>query len=131
MSAINDVVVAVIGLMNATRPFANVTRGALPTGAGLVCEVGPSMPQENYLDRTTLVPLDLTLNGKHANLQTLSDAMNTIHGTLTRATSYPSGTGWQIVEINNAMLPSIIGREPDNQWLMASSLTVMVHWTNN
>ena len=131
MSAIDDVVIAVIGLMNATRPFANVTRGALPTGAGLVCEVGPSMPTENFLDRTTYIPLDITLNGKHANLQTLSNAMNKIHGVLTRATSYPSGTGWQIVEINNEMLPEVIGREENNMWLMASGLTVMVHWTSN
>ena len=118
-SVINGVLEAVIGLMNATQPFATVTRGALPTGIGLVCEIGPSSP----------------LNGKHPNLKTLSDAMNTIHSALTRATVYPMDTNdstnngrWQIIDITNYTLPDIIGRENNNEWLMASSLTVKFYW---
>lgn len=128
MSVINEVMGAVIGLMNATAPFANVTRGALPTGVGLVCEVGPSSPEAVFLDKNSYTPLDVTLNGKHGNLQTLSDAMNAIHSALTRATSYPSGDGWEIVDITNYTLPEIIGREDNNEWLMASALSVKFYW---
>lgn len=128
MSVINDAVEAVIGLMNATNPFATVTRGALPTGQGLVCEVGPSTPQALYWDKNTFVPLDITLNGKHKNLKVLSDAMNNIHSALTRATSYPDGNGWQIVDITTDSLPQKIGREENNEWLMASALSVRLFW---
>lgn len=128
MSVINDAVEAVIGLMNATSPFAKVTRGALPTGQGLVCEVGPSTPQALYWDKNTFVPLDITLNGKHKNLKVLSDAMNDIHSALTRATSYPEGNGWQIVDITTDSLPQKIGREENNEWLMASALSVRLFW---
>ena len=128
MSVINDALEAVIGLMNATQPFATVTRGALPTGYGLVCELAPSSALELYWDKNTCVVLDVTLNGKHANLQTLSDDMNDIHSALTRATSYPSGTGWQIIDISNNTLPEKIGREANNEWLMASSLSVRLLW---
>ena len=124
MSVINEVVEAVIGLMNDTGPFATVTRGALPTHEGLVCEVGPSTPSEVYLDKNSYIPLDVTLNGKHHDLRTLSDAMNTIHSTLTRATEYPEGEGWKIVDITNYTLPQIVDREDNNEWLMASSLSV-------
>lgn len=124
MSVINEVIEAVIGLMNATEPFAAVTRGALPTGVGITCEMGPSTPQEVYLDKNSYIPLDLALNGKHPNLQTLSDALNKIHSVLTRATSYPSGESWEIVDISNYTLPQIIGREQNNEWLMASALSV-------
>ena len=128
MSAINEALEAVIGMMNATRPFATVTRGALPTGNGLVCEIAPSMPDGLFLDKNVTVPLDVTLNGKHMNLKTLSDAMNDIHSALTRATQYPSGASWQITDITNYTLPQIIGREQNNEWLMASSLSVKVYW---
>jgi len=128
MSVINEAVEAVIGLMNATNPFATVTRGALPTGQGLVCEVGPSTPQALYWDKNTFVPLDITLNGKHKNLKVLSDAMNNIHSALTRATSYPEGNGWQIVDITTDSLPQKIGREENNEWLMASALSVRLFW---
>ena len=128
MSVINEVVEAVIGLMNDTQPFATVTRGALPTGYGLTAEVGASTPNALYWDKNTLVPLDITLNGKHANLKTLSDAMNNIHSALTRATQYPSGNGWQIVDITNYTLPQIIDREQNNEWLMASALSVNFFW---
>ena len=127
-SAINQVIEAVIGLMNATTPFATVTRGALPTGIGITCEVGPSTPSEVYLSKDCYVPLDVTLNGKHYNLMTLSDALNKIHSTLTRATSYPSGTNWEIVDISNYTLPQIVDRESNNEWLMASSLSVKFYW---
>ena len=127
-SIINQVMEAVIGLMNDTAPFATVTRGALPTGIGITCEVGPSTPQAVYLDKNSLVPLDVTINAKHSNLKTLSDALNNIHDALTRATTYPSGNGWQIVDISNYILPQIIGRENNNEWLMASSLLVKFFW---
>jgi hypothetical protein len=128
MSVIDDAVEAVIGLMNATNPFATVTRGALPTGQGLVCEVGPSTPQALYWDKNTFIPLDITLNGKHKDLKVLSDAMNNIHSALTRATSYPEGDGWQIVDIATDSLPQKIGREENNEWLMASALSVRLFW---
>lgn len=128
MSAINETLEAVIGLMNATSPFSTVTRGALPTGVGLSCEIGPSSPSELYLDKNTTVPLDVTLNGKHADLELLSDTMNNIHYVLTHIRTYPSGAGWQIVDIQNMNLPQIIGREQNNEWLMASALSVRFFW---
>lgn len=127
MSVIDEVMEAVIGLMNGTAPFAAVTRGALPTHEGLVCEVGPSTPSEVYLDKNSYIPLDVTLNGKLHDLRTLSDAMNTIHSRLTRATVYPSGIKWQIVDITNYTLPQIVDREDNNDWLMASALSVKIY----
>ena len=126
-STINAVVEAVIALMNAAQSVATVRRGALPTGTGIICEVGPSGPREVYLDKNAYIPLDITLNGKHANLEILSDALNAIHSTLTRAKSYTSGTNWEIVDITTTTLPQIIGREENNDWIMASSLAVKVY----
>lgn len=127
-SVIDQVLEAVIALMNATAPFATVTRGALPTGPGLVCEIGPSSPEAVHMDKNTVIPLDVTMNGKHSNLMILSDAMNKIHSVLTRATSYPAATDWQILDIENANLPAKIGREENNDWLMASALSVKFYW---
>ena len=127
-SVINQVLEAVIRMMNDTHPFGSVTRGALPTGPGLVCEIGPSSPEAVHMDKNTVIPLDVTLNGKHSNLMTLSDAMNKIHSALTRATEYPSATNWQILDIENRNLPAKIGRESNNDWLMASSLSVKFYW---
>ena len=123
MSVVNEVVEAVIGLMNGFEPFASVTRGALPTGAGITCEVSPTQPRL-YMDKNTFVPLALTINGKHTDLETLSDTLNNIHSALTRAKSYPAGTGWEITDIKTSVLPQVIGRESDNTWLMASALSV-------
>ena len=127
-SVINQVLEAVIGLANATKPFSSITRGVLPTGQGLTCEIGPTAPQATHMDKNTVIPLDVTLNGKHPNLMTLSDAMNKIHSALTRATDYPSATAWEIVDIQNLTLPQKIGREQNNDWLMASALSVKFYW---
>lgn len=128
MSVINEVLESVIALMNATHPFATVTRGALPTGNGLTCEISPGMPETVFMDKNRACIIGVTLNGKHANLKTVSDAMNTIHSALTRAMDYPQAESWQITDILNNTLPAIIGREQNNEWLMASQLTVKFFW---
>ena len=130
-SVINQVLEAVIGLMNAANPFATVTRGALPTGPGLTCEIGPSRPQKEYMDKNSDVPLSIVMNGKHPNLNTLSDAMNGIHSALTRAKTYPedpAGSRWQITDIQTTTFPRVVGREDNNDWLMASVLSVRFFW---
>ena len=127
-SVINQVLEAVIGMMNGTNPYATVTRGALPTGCGITCEIGPSSPEAVHMDKNTVIPLDITLNGKHPNLMTVSDALNKIHSTLTRARTYPSAPWWQIIDISNLNLPAIVGREGTNDWLMASALSVKFFW---
>ena len=125
-SKINLAVEAVATLINAMKPFANITRGALGTGNGLSCEIAPSNAQEVYLDKNAYFFITLAINGKHTNMQTLSDTLNNIMDTLTRAKSYPSGTGWQIVDITNGTMPRVIGRENNNAWLMACDIIIKV-----
>lgn len=127
-SVFNEVLEAVIGMMNQTGPFARVTRGALPTAPGITCEIGPSTIQSVHMDKNSYIPLDVTMNGKHHNLETLSDALNNIHSALTRAKSYPAAERWQITDIENRTLPEVIGREQNNDWLMASALSVNFYW---
>ena len=128
MSRINEAVEAVMDLINAfgTSIFSGIRRGALGTDCGLVCEVGPSGPLEVYLDKGQYIPLDLTINGKHSNLETLLETMNGIHENLTHMKSYPSGDGWEIVDITTSMLPQRIGREDSGAWLVASSLIIKI-----
>lgn len=131
-SVINEVVEAVIGLMNATEPFATVTRGALPTTVGITCEVSPgAAPQTVYLSKNAIIDLNLTINAKHPNLKTLTDDVNDIHSALTRAKVYPSDTvnnRWQIADISNVNMPDLIGREENNDWLLASAINVKFYW---
>lgn len=126
-SAINQAVEAVMDMIDALNLYATITRGALGIGNSLCCEIAPSMPQEVYLDKNSYIPLTLAINGKHDNLQTLSDALNTIQDTLSRKKEYTSGTGWQIVDITSGNLPRVIGREENNQWLMACDLIVKIY----
>lgn len=126
-SKINLAVEAVATLINEMKPFANITRGALGSDNGLCCEIAPSNAQEVYLDKNAYLIVTLAINGKHTNMQTLSDTLNNIMDTLTRAKSYPSGTGWQIVDITNGTLPRVIGRENNNAWLMACDLVIKIY----
>ena len=126
-SAINQAVEAVMDMIDALNLFATIRRGALAIGNSLSCEIAPSVPQEVYLDKNSYIPLTLALNGKHDNLQTLSDALNNIIDSLTRLKTYPSGNGWEIVDITAGNLPRIIGREDNSTWLMAGDLIVKIY----
>lgn len=123
---INQAVEAVMDLIDGLRLFALIYRGALGTNDGLSCEIGPTRPDTVFLDKNKYIPVDLTINGKHENLETLSNAMNLINESLTMLRSYPSTSTWKIVDITTETEPQIIGREDSNQWIMASTLWVKV-----
>lgn len=123
-SILNQVIEAVMDMIDALSLFATISRGALGTGDSLTCEIGPTSPDYIWLDKNKFIPIDLTINGKHSNLQTLSDAMNSIHENLTMMFEYPSGDKWQIVDIATLTEPQVIGREQDNRWMMASALLI-------
>lgn len=125
-SIINQAVEKVMDLIDSLNLYAMITRGALGTGNSLVCEVAPSSPSEVYLDKNQYITVDLTINGKHSDLELLSDSMNLIHESLTMLKEYPYSENWQIVDIVTLTEPQIIGREENNDWIMASSLGVKV-----
>lgn len=127
MSILNDAVEAVMDMIDGLGLYAQITRGALGIGNSLSCEIAPSVPSEVYMDKESYIPLTLALNGKHDNLQTLSDTLNTIVDNLSRRTEYTSGEGWQIVDITSGNLPRVIGREDNSSWLMACDLVVKIY----
>ena len=98
-SIINQVIEYVMDLIDALSLFATISRGALGTGDSITCEIGPSGPDHVWLDKNQYLSIDLTINGKHSNLQTLSDALNLIHENLTMMTDYSEGDKWQITDI--------------------------------
>lgn len=126
MSIINEAIEAVMDLIDGLGLYSTISRGALGTGNSLTCEIGPTSPESVWLDKNQYIPIDLTINGKHTNLQTLSEAMNKIHEELTMLFSYPGGTDWEITDISTMTEPQVIGRENDNAWVMASSFLVKV-----
>ena len=126
-SVLNLAIESVMDLIDGLGLFATITRGALGISNSLSCEVAPSTPESVYMDKETYTPLTLALNGKHDDLQVLSDALNNIMDTLTRLKTYPSGDGWQIVDISNGNLPRVIGREDNNSWLMACDLVIKLY----
>lgn len=126
MSVINEAVEAVMDMINGMELFSTISRGALGTGNGLCCEIGPTSPESVFLDKHQYIPVDLTINGKHSDFEILSEAMNLIHEELTMMTEYPEGDNWQIVDITTSTEPQVIAREDNNAWVMASALFVKV-----
>lgn len=127
ISVLNNAVESVMNMIDALDLYAPITRGALGIGNSLCCEISPTVPESVFLDKNSYIPLTLALNGKHDNLETLSDAMNTIVDSLTRSKTYTSGNGWEIVDISSGNLPRVIGREENNQWLVACDLIVKIY----
>ena len=114
-------------LIDGLGNFATITRGALGIDDGLCCEVAPSNAQEIYLDKNGYFVITLALNGKHHNLQTVTDTLNNIMDSLTRRTAFPTGTGFEIVDITNGMMPRVIGREQNNAWLLACDIIIKIY----
>ena len=126
-SVLNLVVEAVMDMIDGLNLFATITRGALGIGNSLCCEIAPSIPETVFMDKNLYYPLTLAINGKHDDLQVLSDALNNIMDTLSRKKEYTSGNGWQIVDITNGNAPRVIGREGNNSWVMACDIVIKIY----
>lgn len=126
-SKVDLAIESVVSLINGMNNFAAMTRGALGSSNGLVCEPAPSTADSTFLDKNRYIDMTLAINGKHSDLQTLTNTLNNIIDTLTRATSYPSGGGWEIVDIATGNYPRVIGRENNNAWVMACDVVVKIY----
>lgn len=126
-SALSLAIESVMDEIDLISGFPAITRGALGTGDGLACEIAPSYSATTFMDKNTYNPVTLALNGKHQDLRLLSDTLNKILDSMTRRTTYPSGNGWEIVDIAAGILPRIIGREENNAYLMACDLVIKVY----
>ena len=124
MSVINDVLLDVIGMMNATKPYADIIIGAMPADNGIACAIATGSPDTTFLDKSKSYQLTLVLNGKNSDQKTVSDALNDIHQALTQTESYTDTTTYQITDIDTISTPSYIGREENKQYLYGSSLRV-------
>lgn len=122
----NEVIEAVMDLVDGLGNYAQITRGALGTGNTITCETATSSAERVFLSKEKVFLLDLTFNAKHTNLKTLSDTVGKIADYLTMLKEYPEGDEFQIVDIYHGTpsLPTIIGREEENQWIMAVGVIV-------
>ena len=126
-SKINAAIEAVMAIINGMGNFSTIRLGALCNDNGLSCEIAPSVVDSVFMDKNTYIPITLAINGKHSNLETLSDTLNNIMDTLTRLKEYPSGDGWEIVDITNGNVLRVIDRENNNMWLMNCDIVVKIY----
>ncbi len=108
-------------------PYTSIDLGAMPEDNGLAMYLGPGAPDEEYLNRSSLNSIDVVLNGKHSNQQTVLQALSNIHKALTQLKSYSSGEGWKITNIRTTTAPNYIGQEDSGQWLYGSILEVQFY----
>lgn len=124
MSAFSEILAAVIGLAQATNPYATITVGALPADDGICMTYATGAPSSTFLDKGMAYQLSLVLNAKNTSQQAAQEALDAIHVALTQATTYPSGETWQITDIETVAAPSYLDREQNSQWLYGSSLRI-------
>lgn len=127
-SIINQAMSAVVGMTGQLDLFAPIRFGPLGPDAGISIALSPGSPPAYHLDRRCEVRVSLVLNAKHRDMQLVSNTLHHIHDSLSRAPNYPSGEGWQITHILTESMPELIGREPGDMWLFASSLTVTLYY---
>ena len=123
MSVYNDVLMAVIDLMNETNPYSRIVVGSDIPANGICVLPTPATPR-TFFDKNTDMEWTIALNGKNADQLTVFEALSKIHTSLTRRKDYPSDTNYQIYDISTVASPRLIGRQENDQWIYGSSLRI-------
>ncbi len=124
MSVYEDVLLAVIDMAAAAKPYAPILIGALPADNGISITWASGAPRSAFFSRNAVVQMTAALNAKHAQQLCCCDVLGRIHHVLTWRKTYPEADAWQITDIATIGAPAYIGREQNNQWLYGSSLRV-------
>lgn len=106
-------------------PYTAIENGAIPPKNGIAIAIGPSNPDERHFNRGGRYKINLILNAKHQNLETVSTVLSKIHIKLSQAKQYPKTQDWQIYSIESNPGPNFIEQESSTkQWLFGSVLEV-------
>lgn len=124
MSAINNVLLAVIDMASTANPYAPITIGAMPADNGIACSISTGAPDSTFMTKGMAYQFTMVLNAKNSSQQLALDTLNEIHRILTQTKFYPSTVEYQITNIDTVSTPSYIGREENKQYLYGSSLRV-------
>lgn len=122
MSVYTDVLNAVVGLINDTKPYSKVIIGSLPPQRNFN-SLGFSSNNEFFTKRSA-VEMTAVLNGKHEKQKTVADGLGAIHTSLSMRKQYPTADNFQITNISTLSAPTYLGREENKEWLYGSSLRV-------
>ena len=130
MSFYSEVIDNIADLAEGTEPYAEIVYGSDPPEDGICMIPGPGAPNDTHLDKGMVYRLPVVLNGKHSDQEILLGDLTKIHEELTRRLDYSdvSTDDIQVVDIETTALPSIIGREQNNQWICGSSFNVVFYW---
>ena len=112
------------------QPYSGIIYGSDPPYNGICMIPSAGAPISTHFNKGMIYDLPVVLNGKYEYQQVLLDDLTKIHEVLTRRTDYSdiSTEECQVINISTTSLPSIIGREQNNQWICGSSLNVRFYW---
>ena len=98
--------------------------GALPPLDGVSMAITTGMTESTYLNKGFSQHISVVINAKSTDQQNAFEWLSLIHEAITMTESYPSGTNWQITNIESSELPTYIDREQNNQYLYGSAVRV-------
>lgn len=126
ISAYQDMFTHVVSMaQTAVTPV--IVIGSLPPLDGISMAISTGVTNDTMLDKGMTQQISVVINSKSSNQQNALEWLALIHEALTMTETYPSGTNWQITNIESSELPTYIDREQNNQYLYGSAVRVFYY----
>ena len=122
----NDIIEAVLGLVQAATSY-HCSIGSLPANESIAFNSSNGTEDGTFLDKQKVYISNIEIMGKSKNAEGLNEAMWDIHTALTKATVYPKGNGWEILDIESRATPFYSLREQNSFIVYGSSVSVRWH----
>lgn len=123
MSSLQEIFTNVVTLAQAAVS-PSIVAGALPPLDGVAMAISTGATDDTMLDKGLKQQISIVINSKSSDQQNALEWLALIHEALTMTESYPTGTNWQITNIESSELPTYIDREQNNQYLYGSAVRV-------
>ena len=117
-------VVEAVRIKAQTAVTKSIVFGALPPDEGISVMLENGASDETFLSKGQRYHISVSINSKSTDQMNALDWLGKIHETLTLTKDYPSGTNWQISNIETTGLPMFLDREQNSQYLYGSSVRI-------
>ena len=105
-----------------------IYKAALPADESIAIDIGAGGSDSVMFNRATLESISVVINGKSRDMQKVRGELDAIHHALSRASVYARNDEYQIYAVETTGAPRYAGRDPGDQWLFVSSVTVKFYY---
>lgn len=105
----------------------SVEIGELTQESGFCAKFVRGQPDRTFMDKSSAQTMPIKITGVSGDQETAIDGLFSICNSLSGLRAYPSGTGWELLNISVGRSPAFVQKQDNGKWSYSCILNVQFY----